>query len=149
MTATDGHYEVVPSPFVGADRRRKLDPAFKAQWTAALRSGEYRQCNSYLSTGGGYCCLGVAAEVLRKTYPDKIIRTEEATEPPSHYGVLFNGDGAIPGNEIAKLAYGDPTYENDFAPRVAYDSSLEPLYRLNDAWHLSFDEIADLIEEQL
>lgn len=32
-------------------------------WLKALESGEYKQCKGYLSTGGGYCCLGVACEV--------------------------------------------------------------------------------------
>ena len=33
---------------------------------SALRSGEYKQIKGCLSTGGGYCCLGVACEVYIK-----------------------------------------------------------------------------------
>lgn len=33
-------------------------------WTKALRSGEYEQCSNYLHSNGGFCCLGVAIDVL-------------------------------------------------------------------------------------
>jgi hypothetical protein len=36
----------------------------REQWLAALRSGDYQQCKSYLYVPGvGMCCLGVAAHV--------------------------------------------------------------------------------------
>ena len=42
----------------------KMDPADKAQWCAALRSGEYSQCRgvlyqTFLDARAQYCCLGV------------------------------------------------------------------------------------------
>lgn len=43
-------------------------PEFKAAWLAALRSGEYTQGMRALRTGGnGFCCLGVAADLLVKS----------------------------------------------------------------------------------
>ena len=43
----------------------KLDPEFKAQWLAALRSGEYKQGRCALrSIRDEYCCLGVACDVI-------------------------------------------------------------------------------------
>jgi len=42
-----------------------MDPQKKTEWVAALRSGKYEQCTSHLHTknGGGYCCLGVLADI--------------------------------------------------------------------------------------
>jgi len=34
------------------------------KWLTALESGEYKQCRSMLSDGAGFCCLGVACDVL-------------------------------------------------------------------------------------
>jgi hypothetical protein len=36
------------------------------EWVAALRSGDYKQGRAYLRIGVFYCCLGVAADLLRK-----------------------------------------------------------------------------------
>ncbi len=35
----------------------------KAKWLEALRSGEYKQCQSTLTDGIGFCCLGVLANI--------------------------------------------------------------------------------------
>ena len=40
---------------------KKLDPAFKAKWVAALRSGEFKQHRGSFTDGQAFCCLGVAA----------------------------------------------------------------------------------------
>lgn len=41
-----------------------MDTQDKAKWTAALRSGEYKQTRCTLKNDEGYCCLGVLNEVL-------------------------------------------------------------------------------------
>lgn len=40
-----------------------LNPEFKQDWLAALRSGEYEQGKAFLSNNGRFCCLGVAKEI--------------------------------------------------------------------------------------
>ena len=40
-----------------------MDPEIKAQWTAALRSGDYIQGKGYLNTNGKFCCVGVLCEI--------------------------------------------------------------------------------------
>ena len=45
------------------DKRSLLEPEFKAQWCAALRSGKYEQGTKNLLKDGKYCCLGVACEI--------------------------------------------------------------------------------------
>lgn len=51
-----------------------LDADLKAKWIAALRSGEYKQGQSSLFDGKGYCCLGVLATIqgcdIEKAIPD-------------------------------------------------------------------------------
>lgn len=42
----------------------KLPIEFKEKWLAALRSGEYKQCEGSLHSDAGHCCLGVAEIVL-------------------------------------------------------------------------------------
>lgn len=52
----------------------KMDPALKAQWLDALRSGNYRQGRGELRCNDNYCCLGVLCkigpteEVVGRTY---------------------------------------------------------------------------------
>ena len=40
-----------------------MDPALKAKWVEALRSGEYEQGRGALLRDGRYCCLGVLCVV--------------------------------------------------------------------------------------
>jgi hypothetical protein len=47
--------------------RVPLEPAFKAEWLRRLRSGEYPQIQGQLRTGKGYCCLGIACDVIDPT----------------------------------------------------------------------------------
>ncbi len=49
-----------------------MNPEIKAEWTKALRSGEYAQCRKTLFNGEGYCCLGVLVDVLGKKFPEKL-----------------------------------------------------------------------------
>lgn len=50
----------------------KLPVEFKTKWVAALRSGEYKQCESQLHDrrDNKYCCLGVACAVTGVTIPE-------------------------------------------------------------------------------
>lgn len=46
-----------------------MNPAIAAQWSAALRSGEYKQIRGRLRTDAGMCCLGVLCDVHSSTHP--------------------------------------------------------------------------------
>lgn len=37
------------------------------KWTAALRSGQYKQTTEYLHKDDGFCCLGVLCDLHRET----------------------------------------------------------------------------------
>lgn len=41
-----------------------MDKKIKTAWVKALRSGKYKQANSVLYNGKGYCCLGVLCRVV-------------------------------------------------------------------------------------
>lgn len=46
----------------------EMNPEIRAQWCAALRSGEYQQARDTLRTSSGdaYCCLGVLTDLYVK-----------------------------------------------------------------------------------
>lgn len=43
-----------------------MDPVIRDLWTAALRSGDYRQGRKLLRHAGRYCCLGVLTDLALK-----------------------------------------------------------------------------------
>jgi hypothetical protein len=47
-----------------------MNQEIKTKWTAALRSGEYKQAHFALNVDGGMCCLGVLCDLYRKEHPD-------------------------------------------------------------------------------
>lgn len=103
-----------------------MDPALKAKWVEALRSGEHKQCKNALHADGGYCCLGVLTVVAGyqiDTRRDRVLR---------------------PGNNP------DDTSSNE-GYRALADFGLTdriPLINMNDEGK-SFSEIADFIEANL
>ena len=57
-----------------------MDPEIKAKWLAALRSGEYKQCQGGLKVDGRYCCLGVLCVVQGETFVglnDAVLHTSD------------------------------------------------------------------------
>ncbi len=49
---------------------QKLPPELKAQWTAALRSGTYKQGRAELFRNDSYCCLGVFSHIQGRLTAD-------------------------------------------------------------------------------
>jgi hypothetical protein len=135
-----------------------LKAEIKAQWLAALRSGEYEQAKGYLnvikpvdhavpsSRGGkaGMCCLGVLCDLAVRA---GVVETE--VWEPDAGGAQF-------------MRYGDerettlPPYEvvvwagmSDLNPHVKSGAHMGYLTALNDTTGCSFAEIADAIEASL
>lgn len=98
------------------------------KWTAALRSGRYKQTTDSLQDGHGYCCLGVACkefipeEELRLTDDEAVISGElPIDQPEAPYWLRYiNTEFAM----ITSLGLSD----------------------LNDNEDFTFDEIADVLE---
>lgn len=114
----------------------------KRQWISALRSGEYKQGYQRLERNGEFCCLGVLCDLAVKA------------------GVVERVHGEYALGVVGFARPGDPEGPNASAPpwavmewaKIDSDSDLpmvRSLINLNDIKRLSFEEIADVIEEQL
>lgn len=128
-----------------------LDPAVKQQFLEALRSGEYVQGRLQLRTySNSYCCLGVLTDLAVKAGVVRWVESEHG------WGVqenLPNGTSQI--------------NTTDLSDKVMHWAGLEPetcrsgniftgtnyaednLMHFNDENNLSFEEIADIVEENL
>lgn len=115
---------------------RKMDPAWKMRWVAALRSGEYKQGREALrSDDDSFCCLGVLTDLCVK---EGLVGQWKRLGPDSDYEVDKTAGVAPPSVErVTGLPSPDPEV-----------SERETLSCLNDSGS-SFEEIADLIEEVL
>jgi hypothetical protein len=118
-----------------------MDTDIKAKWLEALRSGKYTQCSSSLKKDGGFCCLGVLADI----------------QP----GVTWvGGDGyerrMVPLQNGTLLSEGSIDVENrsgrlhrDFLTLVGITvTEAGYLMALNDTGD-SFEKIANYVEERL
>ena len=111
-----------------------LTKQVKEKWVAALRSGKYKQGASRLKTeDGSYCCLGVLQMVT-----DGQVETRQRLyrSPIPH---------TLPTSEYRKRVADDDRCSFS----VFFRDYLTPLALLNDKVGLSFEQIADLIEEQV
>lgn len=138
----------------------------KELWLKALRSGEYGQAETKLCKinpdgSRGYCCLGVLTEVAIEGGFVEMERRSHYQVAEAEYTVYVNpGDEDPDGGfyaytpdavaEWADLPASNPTVKhvmvNDWGNEAEYTDSLADL---NDDVGLNFEQIADLIEEQL
>lgn len=132
-----------------------MNPEIKAQWIAALRSGEYTQTKGYLhrteadgDTPAGYCCLGVLCDIAEKAE----VVTGEIIDSGYHGAPkrlrYYDGDAqTLPGNvvEWSGMRNENPAVNVHTNVRVTF----ETLAALNDAHDYTFAQLADLIEAQL
>jgi hypothetical protein len=112
----------------------------RSLWVKALRSGKYKQGQQALRSGDLYCCLGVACEVYRKLYPLKRRKADGS--------VIYSYDkevGTLPLKVAQWLDIGISGRFEDV--RTEYQCRLSgSLVGCNDAFGLTFDEIANIIE---
>lgn len=137
----------------------KLLPEIKKLWVDALRSGLYKQGhNDLLDAEGGYCCLGVLVTEL----DNEIIRLRD--DPYGYCSVVLpdgktvaSAGGVLP-EELLPQIYGQvenkhnlQAYKNPFVRicNVDGDDAEYMLSELNDDVKFTFNQIADVIEEQL
>lgn len=162
-TATDNSCDttlVIPDP----DAVWPTWEEFKAEWVAALRSGEYKQATGALVRTlatedssapwkvHGYCCLGVAAEICAlKGLIGKTICREDGSiyyiSDPARFS-RFREESVLP------MAIVDQ-YKDHLAVNYATGSQQDPAVnneRLswhNDTGGRDFNQIADMIEQSL
>jgi hypothetical protein len=126
-----------------------MDAAIKAEWIAALRSGEYTQGKNLLrDSEDKMCCLGVLCEIAVKhgVIPAPKRYTGEDELGGYQYGTA--GEMSFPPSAVwrdwALLADRNPQVPN---PNPDEDDD-EGLAGLNDNGY-TFAQIADLIEKYL
>lgn len=126
-----------------------MNPEIKAQWVAALRSGDYAQTKGALhrlrdkfSVRAGYCCLGVLCDLAVKAG----VTTEDAHGETAQ-GVgqsSFGWDHSASYLPTEVVAWAG-LYERN--PVVSVGGQCrEHLSDLNDDRGCNFEEIADAIE---
>jgi hypothetical protein len=98
-----------------------LEKEEKNKWTAALRSGKYKQTKGTLKDHVGYCCIGVYAEA-------------------NNIPISEDGDHMIV--NYSKKMY-DPLVDK------IGDDNINKLWQMNDNRDNSFEEIADWIDQNL
>jgi len=139
-----------------------MNPKVKAQWVSALRSGKYHQGKNLLRPNEDtYCCLGVLCDLAEKESIGKYDRSEEHMGYTFWYDNSFeerwNEDSELPYPVMkwAKLESENPKIKmNEKNIKEGYkniirEDSLITLAELNDNFAYNFNELANLIEEQL
>jgi len=119
-----------------------MNKEIKARWIKALRSGDYKQGRDRLKRNDTYCCLGVLCDLSVK---DGIGN--------------WNGDRFIGGAEkerVTTLPFVIGQWagmESGEGPAIKLEKGVKVFGRsliyYNDDEKYSFDQIADLIEENL
>jgi len=129
-----------------------------SEWTAALRSGDYEQCQDVLNDGGGFCCLGVLCEIAglekqpSKTFGEAAVsyvfptegtpRIDDSSIPLSHQQTIVEDlDLRL---EVPGMIYAGEDREEGITFEAG--SLHNRLMMMNDEC-LSFKTIADYIDE--
>lgn len=118
------------------------------EWVKRLRSGDYEQGLGYLRHGeegeaSTYCCLGVLCEIA----------VEAGVIPPARTGTEGHEEDVwLYGNENERDDTGLPHSVRMWAgvtsaSGLVIDGPVSNLVVANDSEHMSFAEIADIIEK--
>ena len=107
----------------------------RADWCAALESGDYQQAHMGLRDDRGFCCLGVACDVFfRKTGQGEWRRKRLATVTGSSY-TLSRSSSVLP--DRIRHYFGLRTPTGDYGT--------QSLTGLNDTEKWTFADIAEII----
>lgn len=117
-----------------------MNQEIKQKWVVALRSGEYEQGKGSLKTDNKFCCLGVLCDLhAKETGGQWNVSSKLAGKlvAKSYLESSFDLPGKV--SKWAELSLANPGINN----------SGKSLIYLNDYLGYSFDQIADIIEENL
>jgi hypothetical protein len=116
-----------------------MNSEIKAQWVAALRSGDYQQGQKSLRTlKDEFCCLGVLSDLYVKGGEGEWVYDRSM----GHYNLLSEG-GFLP-RAVAQWA--GAWYDEIAGAQFTVDGRQRDLIDLNDSQKMPFTSIANLIE---
>lgn len=128
--------------------RGPMNPEVKAPLLEALRSGQYKQGDSYLHYSDTFCCLGVSCELGIKAgiIPDVAVDGDS---------VIYRYDGEAHGlphkmqdwanlDSLGEFTADDALFTDDEDVDGFHEVTLADL---NDSYDFTFAEIADFIEK--
>ena len=129
-----------------------MNPDIKTKWLAALRSGEYKQAKHVLALVNddgtaieGFCCLGVLCDLRFKEENIKWTMRDPYTNETRHGALTPDGTTGTLDHDTAWPWSGLYTVN----PSVVVNDATYQISQLNDELGMSFEEIADVIEQQL
>lgn len=137
-----------------------MNQEIKTKWVNALRSGDYEQGQGALKKPNGqYCCLGVLCDLYDKHRMEEFAAESswavDTVSLNEYISVLGDrSEVGVPPNAVvdwAGLPHNNPDILVDLEDEIEeekYQYEL-PIAELNDDHGLTFNELADLIEEQL
>lgn len=136
-----------------------MDQQIKAEWVAALRSGEYKQGIHLLKQDDKFCCLGVLCDLHRKAHQeggeDDIVNRWFPTRNPEMdnapcFSYRYGNTTSLPGAVVdwCGLHSCDPPVQR-IASFEDQDVTLDGTLSLFNDQGLTFNQIADIIEQQL
>jgi hypothetical protein len=109
----------------------------KRAWVEALRSGKYKQATGRLRRVDGYCCLGVLCNLYKESHQDC-----NWSEESDCFCFVIHEENTDPAMDFL------PEKVVEWAGLDSSDPHDGTLVGLNDRG-ATFDEIADVIEENL
>jgi hypothetical protein len=136
-----------------------MNTEIKARWIEKLRSGEYNQGAEFLAKDGNFCCLGVLCEIAVED--GVVVRSTTEDYPDEDTVVAYIPPGQTEGHReystlpvaVMNWAGLDSTNPTVVLPNTDDDDEEElnswNISDVNDDLGRDFNEIADIIEEQL
>jgi hypothetical protein len=115
-----------------------MNKEIKEKWIAALRSGEYTQAKEVLKNESGFCCLGVLCDLYSK----------EKNIPWKPGGIGLSIEDCYFSLPAKVIEWAGFKNKKPIPIVTLPDGRFEGLSELNDTFNFSFNQIADLIEQQ-
>ena len=136
-----------------------MDQQIKAEWVAALRSGEYEQGVQLLRQGDQFCCLGVLCDLHRKAHQkegenDTVNSWFPTIDPEMDNAPCFSyryGNTTSLPDAVSSWCglHGCDPFVQLIVSSEDYDVTENGTLSLFNDNGATFDQIADIIEEQL
>jgi hypothetical protein len=135
--------------------KTKMNPEVKQKWIDALRSGKYEQGSEKLRSVSGYCCLGVLCDLYAQEHDTQweFRGYEETNLQPMDYWYYEGESEFLPESVMdwAGLESNNPKVRVDVEDNPDNDNCfyLDHIANVNDSCYYTFDDLSNLIKDQL